>query len=267
MPNQVPQIDEWLPAAMALTNVNWTAKVPRWAYHEEARKVANFCTRYWAPSTFAGRTLPGLSSGLKAGSILSEKTADEIRALELAAHELHHRYVQTFDMAAPSPLARGDELWREIRAALVYLLDDGVDDARDVQLAKIDAAHADSPATQGAIALRLDDYARYAKEHEGALRGLGGFDVGDIDEAIALASVLRDRPNEPLATSPETRAALDLRDRFHVLLDQRVEAVRAAARFVFRDHPEIAQNATSRYLRKQRAAQRAAQKKASEPAE
>ncbi len=112
----------------------------------------------------------------------------------------------------------------------MYLLDDGVDDARDVQLAKIDADHAGSPGTQGAIALRLDDDARYARTHVEALRGLGGFDVSDIDEAIVLAGVLRDRANEPLVMSDETRAALDLRDRFYILLDERVEAVRAAAK-------------------------------------
>ncbi|MBC7172738.1 MAG: acyl-CoA thioesterase, partial [Polyangiaceae bacterium] len=77
--------------------------------------------------------------------------------------------IDTLDIAEPSPVSRADELWREIRATLVYLLDDGAVDARDVQLAKIDADHADAPETLGAIALRLDDYARYAKKHARAL--------------------------------------------------------------------------------------------------
>jgi hypothetical protein len=266
MPNRVPQIEAWRKEAAALPSSTWKSQVPRWVFHAEAMDVVKFHKRYWEPTQEGGRDLPGLKSGMKEGSLLSEKTGDELRELETAAHELHNRYIETYDRPGPSLIERADDLWREIRAALVFLFDDKVDDARDAQLAKIDADHAGAPAGQDAIALRLDDYARLAKTYAASLDGLGTFKAESIDEAIELARTLRERPDEALAMSDATRDALALRNRFLILMDERIEAVRAAARYVFRDYPDIVQKATSAYLRKQRAAQRAV-KKQQEPAE
>jgi len=58
--------------------------------------------------------------------------------------------------------------------------------------------------------------------------------------------------------SPEnTRRALDIRNRVATLLVDRVNLVRSAARFVFRNQPDIVRLSTSAFERRRRKAQRA----------
>jgi len=77
-----------------------------------------------------------------------------------------------------------------------------------------------------------------------------------IAEGETLARQLRERPTTP--TSPEnTRRALDIRNRVATLLVDKMALVRAAARFVFRNQPEISRLATSSFERRRRRAQRA----------
>ncbi|HEY5959423.1 MAG TPA: hypothetical protein VIV60_22850, partial [Polyangiaceae bacterium] len=87
--------------------------------------------------------------------------------------------------------------------------------------------------------------------------GLGGFQVSLVDEAELLAKQLRERPTTP-APAENTRRALDTRNRIATLLLDRMTLVRSAARFVFRNHPEIARQSSSAFLRKRRAAARRA---------
>ena len=77
-----------------------------------------------------------------------------------------------------------------------------------------------------------------------------------VDEAEALAKQLRERPTTP--TSPEsTRRTLDMRNRVATLLLDRMGQVRAAARFVFRNHAEIARESSSAFERRRRNARKA----------
>ena len=50
--------------------------------------------------------------------------------------------------------------------------------------------------------------------------------------------------------------ALELRNRFAMLIHRRLGAVRAAARFLFRDHPEVVRKVTSGYERAKQAKRR-----------
>ena len=83
---------------------------------------------------------------------------------------------------------------------------------------------------------------------------LGGFDAALIEEARALAKKLRERSAQKLVGVPpgEQRAALELRNRVATLLHDRMNRVRAAARFVFRHDPDLVRRVTSAYQRQRR---------------
>jgi hypothetical protein len=164
-------------------------------------------------------------------------------------------YLLTVTPNQPDVRERAEFVLGEITAALEWLLDDGVDDDRDRQLAALKAEHADGSNSTDALAAELADYAALARQEQKGLEGLGGFDVAMIDEAKSLPRLLRERPTTP--TTPEvTRRALDVRNRIATLLVERMSTVRSAARFVFRNHPEVAREAGSAYSRKRRAAAR-----------
>jgi hypothetical protein len=75
-----------------------------------------------------------------------------------------------------------------------------------------------------------------------------------------VAAELRKRPTQVIALSAEARKALELRNKVTSVLLERMNLVRAAAKFVFRGNPEIVREATSAYGRRRRAAARRAKK-------
>jgi len=92
--------------------------------------------------------------------------------------------------------------------------------------------------------------------------GVGEFDASLIHEATELAARLRELPAGPKPRSNAETRALECRNRLLLLLTRRGKRVRSAARYVFRNHPEIARQAMSSYERRRRAnARRAAMKK------
>jgi len=144
----------------------------------------------------------------------------------------------------------------ELTAVLEFLFDDDVEDERDVQLAQLQRAN-DEPDTVDALAQALVEYAGLAEHYRDAIDGFGEFDSAMLDEATQLAARLRERS----ASRPpgvEVEQAMDWRNRLTTLLSDELSRVRAAARFVFRHHPQIRQRATSAYQRRSRAARRRA---------
>ena len=261
-------LDTWrLAAAEVLDSASVTLTVPLFVLAGESVDVARFHAKYWNEHQEAGKTRRrGLSSAMKNGQ-LGPKTGEEILSLREAVSQAQARYFLTFDQNV-NPTERGYFLLGEMTATLEYLLDDGIEDEKDAQLAKIDAAHADDPESFDALASALDDYAAFADVHRKAMSGLGGFDAGHIDEARKVAAELRERPSLGAAVSEASRTALALRNKLVVLLMTRMSAVRAAARFVFRGQPEIVREVTSEYERRRRAAgRRAKEKKGDAPAE
>lgn len=155
----------------------------------------------------------------------------------------------------------------ELTASLEWLFDDGVEDENDRALANLKAEHDRTPESLDALAAELFDYATLAEAHRAQLTGLGGFEPSLIDEAKQLAAALRER-GAPSAGASAESDALMLRHQLATLLLDKMSLVRAAARFVFRRHPEVARQATSGYERRRRAAnRRALQQAASEGTE
>jgi hypothetical protein len=271
----------WTAEAAALPDDVTRPALPIHVITEEALTVANFTAKYWLPvkdPETKSVTRPGLKLAVRrprAGAPaatsttvpdLHAKTPDDLRSLQRALLAAQADYLKAIDRARDAPLFdRAAFLLREITGVLEYLFDDGVEDERDAQLTRVRRAHPGDDGSSAAVALALDDFASLAGDYRDEVDGLGGFDVALIDEAPGVAQQLRQTPERTTGPDGEpTGTALDRRNRLAALLVLRLARVRSAARWVFRDHPEIVREATSAYARRQRAEARRAQKKATE---
>jgi hypothetical protein len=258
-------LDQWKTAALAIPSDELPASnVPLHVLFGEAVDVARFVERYWKPELGENKEVVrrGLSSAAGPKSRLYPKIGEDILSLQRAAQDAQTRYLLTVNPTAPAdPMERGSHILDELTATLEWLFDDGVEDENDAKLAALESAHGDDPATADALASALDDYAALAEPHRKAMDGLGGFDAKHIDEARKVAKALREKPASPANASADAKQAAALRNKVVTLLADRMSAVRAAARFVFRDRPDIVREATSAYERRRRAAARRAKAK------
>jgi hypothetical protein len=222
----------------------------------EAEDAARFFEKYW-PSEIDPKTKKVTRLGLESlGHRLPKSTGEEIRALIPLAQQAHLALTRTVDRKSPTVegMARGRAIVGDITAALEWLFDDGVEDRDDAELAAVEQAHHDDPQTADAMALALEDFAGLARTHVKKIDGVGGFDANVIDEAEELAKTLRAAQTVPGFTStPESKAAMGKRNRYLQLLTERVDLVRKSARFVYRDHPEVARKVMSVYVQRRRA--------------
>ena len=249
-------LEKWLAAASAVTQVKNAFSTPIRVLLGEAVDLARFTSAYWEPVKDAsGKVLrPGLAL---AGPKLPTGIGGEILELQDALQTANTNYLLTVVPSQPDVRARALFVLGEIVAALEWWLNDGVEDERDRQLAALKAEYADGSTAADSLAAELSDFAALARQEASGLQGLGGFDLSLMDEAESLARLLRERPTSPL--SPDnTRRALDVRNRVATLLIDRMSQVRAAARFVFRNHPEIARESSSAFERRRRHARKAA---------
>jgi hypothetical protein len=161
---------------------------------------------------------------------------------------------------------RGEYLLFELKRSLEFLFDDGLDDSRDAELARLSESHTDT-STHDALAGSLEGFAIHANKHREALMTLPAFKAEHIDEAFMVAQRLREQSGLAMSNSKkgEQERLLSLRNRLVTLLEDRVGRVRRAARYVFREQPNIAKRYGSTYERVQRARRRqAARVKATE---
>lgn len=223
----------------------------------EAIDVARFTQHYWRAQTEPKSKIilrPGLE--LAGDSRLSESIADEI----LALHDLVQA-AQTAHVLAIAPpektVERAEHVLDELAAALEWLCEDEVDSERRSTLTAITDLHRDAPDNEDALATELADYLGLAVKLEAELLEIGAFDPKLIDEAKRLVLALRDRSALRVrGRTTEASAFLQQRNQFAALLMQKVNRVRAAARYVFRNHDDIVKQVTSAYQRRRRAAAR-----------
>jgi hypothetical protein len=194
---------------------------------------------------------------------LDKDTGSDILSLREATHNAGTTYVMLVAPRVAAPFDRAGFVLNEITATLEWLFDDGVEDERDAQLAAVKKEHEDSPDSHDAWAAELEDYAALATTYKNEMAGLGGFNLALIDEARLLAAQFRGRPALPAIPSEEVARAKALRSRLATLLWTKISTVRGAARFVFRNHPDIVREVTRAYERRRRAASR--RKKAGGP--
>jgi hypothetical protein len=237
--------------------------VPEGTLLGEAVDISKFCSKYWqAVRDDRGVvTMPGLELAERRG-LFEKQIGTEIFELQEALHAAHTDYLLKVQAAADAPMERAQFALRELRSALGFLFDDGVIDDNDARLERLSAAY-DQAFSQDDVAAALESYATLAEQHRDKLHGLGGFEAQVIAEAPELAKRLRNRSADQRVSKPgsEEGAALELRNRVAALLLERMNRVRAVARYVFRHQPELVRKVTSSYQRKRRAEYR---KKSSE---
>jgi hypothetical protein len=252
MMTTVSNMDRWLPQAKAVGEPKGLS-VPLPTLVGEGTDAAKLARLYWTPTD----ARPGLAS---AGAKLPATTPDDLLSLVAAVQEASTAYQLVVDPKVDGAAlkARGSAVLGEITAVLEWHLDDGIETDDDARLAQLGAAHADDTGSADELAQALSDYATMAKPLAGALHGLGGFDKARITEALALAKSLGEVTQTPAVRSEAAKEAKLLRDRLAQLLADRVRLVRSGAKFVFRDHLEIARQFGSAYERRRRAAQKRA---------
>lgn len=225
---------------------------------DEAVLVARFFESYFATvrDEGGGVVRVGLDSVAREGRELTAKAGEEVLSLRAAVHEAQARCVAASVPREGPPVGRARFILGEIRAALGFLFEDGKRDERDAQLEHIDASAKGSRAWT-ALVMRLHQHATVAEMHRAELDGLGGFDVGLIDEAFALVATFQKLP--ALVPMEElSQGMVKLRNQLATLLARRMATIRAAARFVFRASPAIVREATSVYERRRGVAARRA---------
>jgi hypothetical protein len=255
-------VSKWEAAAWALEGRIEPLRAPFHVLAGEALDVARFCRRNWSPiAGYKGQTVrPGLSSAVGNGTF-TEAIADEIIQLQAAFQAAQTRYRLLITGVDTQPMECAQFILGELRSTLEWLFHDAEIHHSAAQLAALDAAH-HGALSQDAVAAALFDYAELADRHRQAIAGLGGFEKPLIEEARALGNELRELSAGPAAPAdpPDEVRALEFRNRLGMLLYDRMQRVRAAARFVFRHQPDLVRQVTSVYARRQRAAHRSQQR-------
>jgi hypothetical protein len=225
----------------------------------EATEVAGFFARYYQPQRDPDTeavTRPGLASAGK--KRLPANTGKRILALVEEVEAAQKQYLLAADTTDDAQLARARLVLSELTAVLEFHFDDGVEDERDAQLARVKQVN-DDTSTLLALASALTDYGNLADHYRDEIDGLGEFDATMIDEAKPLAAGLRRRATKgKAAAKKKSAAALAWRNRLATVLAREVANVRSSARFVFRHHPALIREAASTYERRVRAARKRA---------
>jgi hypothetical protein len=256
--NGTSAIDRWAPEAQKLPSDEIRLAVPFHVHLGEATDVARFHHKYYdsVEARDGQPARPGLDTVVDDERGLNAQTGADILSVREATQQAHTRYLLTASPSAATPFERGRFLVGEMAATLGYFFADGVENEGDAQLAAVQAAHANTPASNDAVAAELEDYRGLGEKYRSKIDGLGGFDAKMLDEAKEVAAKLRERPAMVAGLGNEAARALALRNRLAMLLAAKMNAVRSAARFVFRHHPAIVREATSAYERRRRAAAR-----------
>jgi len=241
-------IEHWMDSALALAAETVAPpSQPVVNYLQEADGVAHFLEKHWRPE----KDRPGLCS---VAAVAPLALAGEIRELVQAGRAMQTQVLYPDDpqpKAWRTALDEGRLVSAELRAALEFVLADGLGDVSDAALEAASRREDGSPA---ALAQALSDYAGIAEKTLDKLCAIEGFDPQTVTRARELAAEITAEGPPVLRRTAST--AVDLRNRLLTLLEARVATVRRAARYVFRSQPELVRQVTSEYSRKQRASHR-----------
>jgi hypothetical protein len=225
----------------------------------EALDLGHAAKVYWEPGT-GKDPHPGMKAAVVNG-LITDSIGTEIIGLALAITHAQWLYRRASSNNREAPVDEGEYLLFEIKGGLQFLFDDGNDDVNDAELARLSKSHSDT-STHDGLAMSLEGFALFANEFRDQLATLPGFDISVIPRAATVARELREQSalKSQVAAESKQREYLALRNSLITLLLERMQIVRRAARFVFRQHPGEAKWFSSEYERKQRARQRAARK-------
>lgn len=247
-------LQRWLPIAKALDPSEIRAlQVPKSVFLGEAADLAQETKARWEPKD-------GTPSLAKNGERFTFEIIEELFSLRRAALEAEARWILLIDPKTPGGLTeRAREVLRELIVSIGYLLDDDIEEPADAQFAKMKAEHPNAAnASVDALSGALYGFAALAETLLTRLEALEDEHFQPaalIKEAKELSQKLAELPSGPQPPSSESRAALNLRDRLHTLIEKRCALIRNAADFKFGlKFPEIAKKFLSAYQRRRRTA-------------
>lgn len=152
-------------------------------------------------------------------------------------------------------IKRGLTVFRRLRSALDVVVDDGVQDKKDVAIAALKRQHESSPRTFATLASGLEAYAAMGTTLAADLATLHGFEMSMIDEATSIAGILVSRAG----TTPTVSSAplVARRDAILGLIRARVQKLRRVMRFAFSEYPSLLKATASTHDRERRRASKA----------
>ena len=247
---------KWEPLAAGVEETS--SSLPITVLSGESLDLSFLIDENWEPITGSTRR-PGLKEAL-VSNLIDATIANDIRELNVAMTNTHAQFRSVTGAALEAPVDRAEFLLSEIRQCLEFLFDDGMDDERDAELARLSESHSNT-SSHDALALSLEGFAYFGNRFREELGKLPEFDVAMLDEALEVANRLREQSAIELSSTAQDRQKqlLSLRNRYITLLTEKMNTARRAARFVFRNHPEVARLFSSSYERKRRARSRARQ--------
>ena len=216
----------------------------------EASSISGFVERYWDPED----NRPGLSM---AAPIVTRDMAEEISSLVAAVSKAQSDAEKEGRTGA---VERGVSLraraWiREMQHLLSWAHIRETTAGRDGFTGNLSDANREylkGRKNAGKLAEWVMHYKAIATVNDTLLRNVPGYSPSMISEGDRLMrQLLQTRPGRPKASEARRNALTLRRQLTHVLAD-RVRRVRSAARFVFRNHPEIRRLATSDFERRRR---------------
>lgn len=150
-------------------------------------------------------------------------------------------------------IQRGIAVFRRLRIALAVLVDDGVEDQKDVAVAALRRQYVGTPTTTKKLASGLSAYAGVCRTLESELSALPGFEMNLIQEATSIAGIIVSRTSAPRTTAG-TSGLTTRRNAIVALIRARMQKLRLVMRYTFADHPSIIKSLASAHVRERRRA-------------
>ncbi len=136
-----------------------------------------------------------------------------------------------------APVERATRLLTEMRSTLMFVFDDEQSRGR-TQLDRLNREFG-SAQSHDELALALETFAALLDEHRSEIERLSTFDFADCAHARATASALRQHSADKLAgPGTQRKDTTKLRNQLLTLLLLRMQNIRRAARYLFRDEPD-----------------------------
>jgi hypothetical protein len=166
------------------------------------------------------------------------------------------QYVYALELTEAHPIAdigpkakRAQFIIDELDDSLSFVLDDDVHEPADDRLAAAKEATEATDTRGASVGQLLLAWGLFAKDEIARLTTLDDFDPAMIDEAISLGTLLMQAKSLNPARRQELR---NLRLGFYTLVYADIQALRAAANYAYRRHPDLRQKFTSALERNRR---------------
>jgi hypothetical protein len=246
-------VERWSAAAASMPS--GALPIPVSTLATEAVRMAQAMRAHWASKLDAeGKVLvSGFATRTKT-PLYNEATPAELEELAEALRTFATSK-SLISQTGESVLGRAQTLLGELRSHLQFTFDDGVDDEADLQLAALQERFGQVTSCDD-VTVALESYARVAQTHLPKATEISGLQPATVQQAWDAAMALRAQKaaNPRGGARDEMSEVIALRNRLGALLLRKMRAVRRAARFLFRGHPDLIREFTSTYERSRRMA-------------